>query len=115
MRVLITGGAGFIGQRLARALLGRGKLVGASGKPEPVENEHSSVHSHATIAAISSTVPKRPMGIFESMKSMCCWVICANMPVFTAAGVTQFTRIPVFASSLPSDLVSEMTPALEAL
>ena len=31
-----------------------------------------------------------------------------------AAGVTQLTRIPVSASSLPSDLVSPMTPALAA-
>jgi len=37
------------------------------------------------------------------------------MPVFTAAGVTQFTRMPVFASSFPSDLVREITPAFDAL
>ena len=73
------------------------------------------MQSHATSAAISSTVPKRPMGIFDNMKSMCAWVIWANMPVFTAAGVTQFTRMPVFATSLPSDLVSEITPAFDAL
>src|SRR5207253_850075 len=84
-------------------------------KTAPVENEHSSVQSHATRAAISSTWPKRPMGILDNMKSMCACVIWANMPVFTAAGVTQFTRTPVFASSLPSDFVSEITPALEAL
>src|SRR5438876_645395 len=47
--------------------------------------------------------------------AMCAWVICASMPVFTAAGVTQFTRMPVFASSLPSDFVSEITPAFDAL
>src|SRR6476661_5363678 len=84
-------------------------------KTPPVVKEHSAVHNQATIAAISSVRPKRPMGIFESMKSICACVICANMPVFTAAGVTQFTRTPLFASSLPSDLVSEITPALEAL
>src|SRR5437660_1355031 len=76
----------------------------------PVVNEHSAVHNHATIAAISSVMPKRPMGIFDNMKSMCAFVICSNMPVFTAAGVTQFTRTCVLASSLPSDLVSAMTP-----
>jgi hypothetical protein len=37
------------------------------------------------------------------------------MAVFTAAGVTQFTRTPVSASSLPSDLVSAITAALLAL
>ena len=33
----------------------------------PVENEHSSEASHATIAAISSTVTKRFIGIFDSI------------------------------------------------
>jgi hypothetical protein len=33
----------------------------------PVLNEHSGELSQATIAAISSAVPNRPMGIFESM------------------------------------------------
>ena len=48
------------------------------------------------------------------MQSICSCVIWANSGVRTAAGVTQFTRMLVFASSLPSDLVSPMTPALEA-
>ena len=54
------------------------------------------------------------MGIFDSIQSICCCVIWSNSGVFTAAGVTQFTRISVAASSLPSDLVRPMTPALEA-
>ena len=37
------------------------------------------------------------------------------MPVLTAAGVTQLTRTPVSANSLPSDLVSAITAALLAL
>ena len=46
---------------------------------------------------------------------MCSGVIWSKIAVFTAAGVTQFTRTPVSASSLPSDLVSAITAALLAL
>jgi D-erythronate 2-dehydrogenase len=36
MHVLVTGGAGFLGKRLARALLARGALAGPDGAPEPI-------------------------------------------------------------------------------
>jgi len=36
MRVLITGGAGFLGQRLARSILASGVLAGRDGAPAPV-------------------------------------------------------------------------------
>ncbi len=36
MDVLITGGAGFLGRRLARALLSRGSLAGPDGAPSPL-------------------------------------------------------------------------------
>jgi nucleoside-diphosphate-sugar epimerase len=36
MKVLITGGAGFLGQRLARELLVRGELKGPDGEPQPL-------------------------------------------------------------------------------
>ena len=45
----------------------------------PVENEQSSLASQHTSAAISSTSPKRPIGIFDSMKSMCCCVIWSKI------------------------------------
>jgi nucleoside-diphosphate-sugar epimerase len=37
MNVLITGAAGFLGQRLARALLAQPHLVGPDGEPQPVD------------------------------------------------------------------------------
>ncbi len=37
MRVVITGGGGFLGLRLARALLARGKLAGPNGAPQQIE------------------------------------------------------------------------------
>jgi nucleoside-diphosphate-sugar epimerase len=37
MKVVITGGAGFLGQRLAKALLGRGALAGPDGRVQPID------------------------------------------------------------------------------
>ena len=37
MKVLITGGAGFLGSRLAKQLLERASLTSPDGKPEPIE------------------------------------------------------------------------------
>ena len=37
MNVLITGGAGFLGQKLARALLARGTLSGADGSQQAID------------------------------------------------------------------------------
>src|SRR5438445_6997576 len=80
----------------------------------PVENEQSAEASQQASAAISSTCTKRPIGILESMYLMCVSVIWSKIAVFAAAGVKQFTSTPDCASSLPSDLISEITPALHA-
>src|SRR5437764_14631486 len=80
----------------------------------PVENEQSAEASQHASAAISSTFTNRPIGILESMYLMCVSVIWSKIAVFAAAGVTQFTSTLDCASSLTSDLVSEMTPALDA-
>jgi nucleoside-diphosphate-sugar epimerase len=37
VKVLITGGAGFLGRRLARALLDRGTLTGPDGRTQPID------------------------------------------------------------------------------
>ena len=73
------------------------------------------MQSQVTMDATSSTKPKRPIGILLSMNWMCSGVIWSKMGVLTAAGVTELTRTPVSASSLPKDLVKPMTAALLAL
>ena len=42
------------------------------------------------------------------------WALNTDLTDVTAAGVMQLTRIPVLASSLPSDLVRPITAAFEA-
>src|SRR5689334_12663569 len=81
----------------------------------PVENEHSADASQAIIAATSSGFPARPMGMRDSAVSMRCGVMVDMSSVSIIAGVMQLTRMPVPASSLPSDLVNAITAAFDAL
>mmetsp|Transcript_27666 Transcript_27666/g.51412 ORF Transcript_27666/g.51412 Transcript_27666/m.51412 type:complete len:348 (+) Transcript_27666:988-2031(+) len=83
-------------------------------KQKPVLKLASSEASQQAMAAISSIVPNRPMGIFERMKSMWSWVIWSNMAVCTAAGAMALQVTPDVANSLPSDLVRPITAALDA-
>ena len=46
MRIVITGGAGFLGQKLARALIERGSMTGADGQPRQIR-EIVLVDTHA--------------------------------------------------------------------
>ncbi|MEE8172614.1 MAG: D-erythronate dehydrogenase [Alphaproteobacteria bacterium] len=59
MKVVITGGTGFLGLRLARAILERGALCGASGAPEPVDK---------MILFDNVTPPERPKGLDQRVE-----------------------------------------------
>ena len=59
MKVVITGGTGFLGLRLARAILTRGTLTGASGAAEQVEE---------MILFDAVTPPERPEGLDERVE-----------------------------------------------
>jgi nucleoside-diphosphate-sugar epimerase len=59
MKVVITGGTGFLGLRLARAILKRGELRGASGAAEPIDK---------MILFDAVTPPERPEGLDERVE-----------------------------------------------
>ena len=59
MKVVVTGGTGFLGLRLARAILERGTLYGASGAPEPIDK---------MILFDVVTPPERPQGLDERVE-----------------------------------------------
>jgi D-erythronate 2-dehydrogenase len=54
LKVLITGGTGFLGLMVARRLLLRGELTGRSGKPEPIDS---------VVLFDAAVPPQRPDGL----------------------------------------------------
>ena len=80
----------------------------------PVENEHSSEQSQATIAAISLVCTKRFLGTCSTIHFTFSVVKVLTMSVSATDGQTALTRISVSANSRASALVSAMTAALDA-
>src|SRR5262249_19164094 len=80
----------------------------------PVLNEHSFDASQATSEAISCTGAVQPIGTSFRMDFTTSGVNFRSCSVSTTVGVTQLTKTPPVASSLPSDLVRPITPALAA-
>jgi D-erythronate 2-dehydrogenase len=60
MKVVITGGAGFLGQMLARALVARGTLTGPTGAQEPIDS----------IALFDAVEPSAEANLHPSMVSV---------------------------------------------
>src|SRR5882672_8517628 len=82
----------------------------------PVMKEAPSEHIHTTAAAISSGLPKRPMGCRPSANFFASGAPQRRSPIGVSitAGHTTFTRMPLRAVSSAADLVSAMTPCLLA-
>ena len=80
----------------------------------PVINEASSDERNCTAAATSSGVPARNNGVSSQMPDMTSASKQRVMSVSTNPGATQFTRMPLGATSLASAFVYPITAALEA-
>ena len=84
-------------------------------KTAAVEKVFSSDESQQ-INDVNSCISKNlPLGTFESILWTCSLLICSKILVFAPAGVTAFTAIFLSASSLPSDFVNPIAPALPEL
>jgi nucleoside-diphosphate-sugar epimerase len=55
MRVLVTGGEGYLGRKLVNALVGRGELVGPSGTTEPIDHILLTDMAPATAAPLADS------------------------------------------------------------
>jgi len=92
MKVLITGGGGFLGSQLARALLARGTLTGPSGAPELLTEIvlfDTAFHRPAPTAAL--TLPSSAASSPAIRVTQITGDISDRATVFAAAGLTSST------------------------
>ena len=83
MRVVITGGWGFLGKRLARALLEKGTLADATGRQAPIER----------LILFDSVVPeRRPAGLPETVELVAGDIADAD----TVRGIVSGESLSVF-------------------
>ena len=86
-------------------------------KSEPVQNEQVSPAKYTARDFSSSGVPSLPMGESSFQISTkgfrASEAVMSSVPIYP--GLMELTRMFFFASSIAIDLVSMMTPALDAL
>src|SRR5207248_1576882 len=81
---------------------------------KPVQKLHSFETIHALMAATSSTVPRRFIGIFAVIYANCFGSVLSFMAVFITAGARPLMVMPVSAYSLPIPFIIPITPAFDA-
>ncbi len=99
MKVIITGGGGFLGSQLCQQLLRRGTLTGPSGKPEAIHE----------IVLFDAFFPKPPD---DSRVKLVTGDISNRDSVFTAVGVEEATSIFHLASMVSGECEERFDDAL---
>jgi nucleoside-diphosphate-sugar epimerase len=102
MRILITGGGGFLGSQLAQKLLARGTLTGPSGAPEPL-----------TEIALLDAAFARPAPTHPTIRvTQITGDISDRTTVFAAAGTAPATSIFHLASMVSGECELRFDDAL---